>query len=132
MALAAQLGTQWDVNLAYTYLDAEEDGATEVRRPQDTASAAVTWTAPSDKAAATLVVRLQWRGDRFRFHCRFSPRALRRWMIYTLVNLNARYEIAQGINLFGRVENLLDETYEQVFTFVSSGRQFVAGFSAEF
>ena len=131
VAFAAQLGTQWDVNLAYTYLDAEEDGVTEVRRPQDTASAAVTWTAPSDKAAATLVVRYNGEATDSDFTVGF-PAGVATLDDYTLVNLNARYEIARGINLFGRVENLLDETYEQVFTFVSPGRQFVAGISAEF
>jgi vitamin B12 transporter len=51
---------------------------------------------------------------------------------YTLVNLNARVKLADGINAFARVENLLDQEYEQVFSFVSPGRSAVLGVEARF
>jgi len=51
---------------------------------------------------------------------------------YTLVNLNARVKLADGISGFARVDNLLDENYEQVFSFVSPGRSAVVGVEARF
>jgi vitamin B12 transporter len=51
---------------------------------------------------------------------------------YTLVNLNARVTLGEGISGFARVENLLDEEYEQVFSFVSPGRSAVAGVEVRF
>ena len=131
VAVTAQIGPQWSLDAAYTYLDAKEDGVEEVRRPKHVGSAAVTWTAPSDKASATLVVRYNGETPDSDFTAGFLPGVVT-LDDFTLVNLNARYEIVEGITMFGRVENLLDETYEQVFTFVSPGRQVVAGFSARF
>jgi vitamin B12 transporter len=51
---------------------------------------------------------------------------------YTLVNLNGRLKLAEGINAFARVDNLLDQRYEQVFSFVSPGRSGVVGVEARF
>ncbi|EAQ29315.1 TonB-dependent receptor, putative [Erythrobacter sp. NAP1] len=132
VALAAQIGPQWTLNAAYTYLDADEDGVIEVRRPESIASAALTWTAPRDMASATLVLRHN--GDAFDndFSAGTFPAPLTTLDDYTLVNLNARVEIAEGIDIFARAENLLNEEYEQVFSFVSPGRTVIAGFSAAF
>ena len=51
---------------------------------------------------------------------------------YTLVNLNARVKLTDSVNAFARVENILDENYEQVFSFVSPGRSAVVGVEARF
>jgi len=132
VALAAKIGPQWSLNTAYTYLDAEENGVTEVRRPESIASAAVTWTAPGDDASATLVVRHNGEALDSDFTAGTFPAPVAALDDFTLVNLNARVELAEGLELFARAENLFDERYEQVLTFVSPGRQVVAGFTASF
>ncbi|AWW74014.1 TonB-dependent receptor [Erythrobacter sp. KY5] len=132
VALAAQFGPQWSLDIAYTYLDADEDGAIEVRRPESIASAALNWTAPDKKASATLVVRHNGEAFDSDFSAGTFPAPLTALDDYTLVNLNARIEIAEGIDVFARAENLLDEDYEQVFSFVSPRRTVIAGFSASF
>ncbi len=132
VALTARIGPQWSVNAAYSYLDAEENGVEEVRRPQNIASAAITWTAPSDAASATLVVRLNGEMLDSDFTTGAFPAPTTTLSSFTLVNLNARFEIAENLEIFARAENLLDEDYEQVFTFVSPGRQVIAGFRASF
>jgi len=132
IALAAQLGEQWNLNAAYAYLDADENGVVEVRRPESIASAALSWTAPQDAASATLVIRHNGSTQDVAFlDPSFVPTRVT-LDEYTLVNLNARYRLADGLHLFARAENLLDETYEQVFTFVSPGRSVIAGFEATF
>ncbi|MFU7527740.1 TonB-dependent receptor plug domain-containing protein [Qipengyuania sp. ASV99] len=132
LALAARISPQWSLNAAYSYLDAEENGIEEVRRPDHTASAALTWTAPGDAASAALVVRHNGEAIDLAFtDPSFVPvRAV--LDDYTLVNLNAEVKLAEGLTLFARAENLLDERYEQVFSFVSPGRTVIAGFEAKF
>ena len=132
LSMNAEIGRQLSVDAAYSYLDAEEDGVTEVRRPDHIASAALNWTAPGDTASATLVVRHNGAAEDLAFtDPSFIPVRVA-LDDYTLVNLNARVRLAQGIEAFGRVENLLDETYEQVFSFVSPGRSAVVGLQASF
>jgi vitamin B12 transporter len=132
VSLAAKLAEQWRVDAAYSYLDAEEDGVEEVRRPDHIASAALTWSAPGDAASATLVVRHNGATPDVAFtDPSFVPVPVR-LDDYTLVNLNARVKLAEGISGFARVENLFDEDYEQVFSFVSPGRSAVVGVEARF
>lgn len=132
VALSAQIGPQWSFNAAYSYIDAEENGVGEVRRPENIASAALSWTAPRDTASATLVVRHNGEAiDNAFTDPSFVPVRVT-LDDYTLVNLNARVQLAEGIDLFARAENLLDERYEQVFSFVSPGRHVIAGFAATF
>jgi vitamin B12 transporter len=132
VSLGARLAEAWRLDAAYSYLDAEEDGREEVRRPRHIASAALNWTAPDDTASATLVVRHNGRAldDAFTDPS-FVPVRVR-LRAYTLVNLNARVKLTDSINAFARVENLLGETYEQVFSFVSPGRSAAVGVEARF
>lgn len=132
VALNARLAAAWSLDAAYTYLDAEENGREEVRRPRHIASAALTWQAPGDAASATLVVRHNGRAldDAF-IDPSFVPVRVR-LDAYTLVNLNARVKLTDRIGAFARVENLLGEDYEQVFSFVSPGRSAAVGIEARF
>lgn len=131
-SLSAAIGPQWAFDAAYSYLDAEENGVEEVRRPKHIASAALTWRAPGDAASATLVVRHNGAAldDAFTDPS-FVPVRVR-LDDYTLINLNARARLAEGISAFARVDNLLDDRYEQVFSFVSPGRSAVVGVEARF
>jgi vitamin B12 transporter len=132
VSLNARLGPQWSLDAAYSYLDAEENGREEVRRPNHIASAALTWTAPGDAASASLVVRHNGAAldDAFTDPS-FRPVRVR-LADYTLVNLNARVKLTDSISGFARVENLLGEDYEQVFSFVSPGRSAAVGIEALF
>ncbi len=132
VSLNARLAAQWSLDAAYSYLDAEENGVEEVRRPQHIASAALTWTAPGDAASATMVVRHNGATRDVAFtDPSFVPVRVN-LDDYTLVNVNARVRLADGISAFARVDNLLNERYEQVFSFVSPGRSAVVGVEARF
>lgn len=132
VSLNARLAAQWSLDAAYSYLDAEENGIEEVRRPQHIASAALTWIAPGDAASATLVVRHNGETPDVAFtDPSFVPVRVN-LDDYTLINFNARVKLADGISAFARVDNLLNERYEQVFSFVSPGRSAVVGIEARF
>lgn len=132
VSLNARLADAWSLDAAYSWLDAEENGAREVRRPRHIASAALTWTAPEDAASATLVVRHNGATPDVAFtDPSFVPVRVS-LDDYTLVNLNARVKLTGSLDVFARVENLLGETYEQVFSFVAPGRSAVVGVEARF
>jgi len=49
-----------------------------------------------------------------------------------VVRLFADYEINQNFKLIGRIENLTDEQYSEVFGFPNPGRSFYGGISLRF
>lgn len=132
VSVNARLADQWSLDAAYSYLDAEENGVEEVRRPAHIASMALNWTAPGDAASATLVVRYNGETPDLAFtDPSFRPVRVQLGD-YTLVNFNAQVKLTDSLNAFARIENLLGERYEQVFSFVSPGRSAVVGVEARF
>ncbi len=131
LSIAARLGAGFSFNGAYSFLDAEEAGVEEVRRPDHIASAVLNWVSDGDRAGVNLAVRYNGEAQDSDFSAGF-PAPLTTLGAYTLVNLNARYRLVEGIEAFARAENLLDEEYEQVFSFVSPGRTVIAGVTATF
>jgi vitamin B12 transporter len=46
---------------------------------------------------------------------------------YWLVNVAASYELSPGVALYGRIQNALDEDYQEVFGFETAGVAAYAG-----
>ncbi|HTN14293.1 MAG TPA: TonB-dependent receptor [Sphingomonadaceae bacterium] len=130
--LAARPMPQVRVDASYTWLKAEENGVEEVRRPGDIASFNATWFSKDDRFSTTLTVRYNGRTNDVAYTDPSYVPVTVSLKPYTLVNLSARYEVLEGLSLFGRVENLLDEKYEEVFSFVTPGTTAYAGISARF
>jgi vitamin B12 transporter len=132
VSLNARIDRAWSLDAAYSYLDAEENGVEEVRRPKHIASAALTWEAPGDTASATLVVRHNGATPDVAFtDPSFVPVRVA-LDDYTLVNFYARLKLTESLSAFARIENVLGEQYEQVFSFVSPGRSAAVGVEARF
>lgn len=127
LSASARLGPQVTLDAAYTHLDAKENGVEEVRRPGNIASAVMTWRTPGDAGSATLIVRHNGAADDLAFTDPSFRPVVERLGSYTLVNFAAEAKLTDRISAFGRIENLFDETYEQVFSFVSPGRSAIAG-----
>lgn len=128
LALSAYLGGGFTFDGAYSYLGAQEDGVEEIRRPDHLGSAVLNWSDPKGKTSVNLAVRYTGEAIDTNF-ATFTNDPLE---AYTLVNLNARYQLSEGLNVFGRIENLLDEEYEPIFSFVAPGINAVFGFEARF
>jgi vitamin B12 transporter len=124
----ARLSDAFSLNAAYTHLRARENGAEEIRRPPNIASANLTWRAPRDRGSATLTVRYNGATDDTEFKT-FSTTRLK---AFTLVNLAGAWTLTEHIEVFGRVENLTDEDYFEVFNFRTPGRAAYAGVRARF
>jgi len=132
LSARARFGRQVTFDASYSWLDAKEGGAREVRRPTNIASAALNWSAPDDAASATVVVRYNGSARDLAFTDPSFIPVVAELGDYTLVNLAGEVKLAPSIRLFGRIENLFDEGYEQVFSFVSQGRSAIIGIRSNF
>ncbi|HEY4264188.1 MAG TPA: TonB-dependent receptor [Micropepsaceae bacterium] len=118
---SARISEQWRIDATWTNLHALEGSPAvqEVRRPPNIASLNVSWRAADDRFGANLTLR--YNGEQVDFQ--FTPAATLRvpMKAYTLVNLGADYRLDDNWQIYGRVENLFDEKYEEVFAFPSPG-----------
>ena len=111
----------FDLNLAYTYLDAVNT-ITDARLPRRTKS---NLSASLDKAwdcGLKLGADLRVGGGRFddTANLRFVPGHL-------VAGLRASFALSRRIEVYGRVENLFDERYQTVLTYGTPGRSAYAG-----
>ena len=103
----------------YTYNETETaEGNQRRRRPEQLANLGISWRLLQDRLVLGMNVRGSYdavdrRGDDLDD--------------YTLVNLNASFELIQGLELYGRVENLFDDDYQEVPTYNTSGTAGYAG-----
>ena len=117
--------------VAYTYTDAKQpDGQAEVRRPRHVGSAAITYALPKASGAITLAVDHNGSQQDFDFRSFSAARVALR--DYTLVRVAGYYSMSRNVSLTARVENLLDQDYEEVFSYRPSGRAYFAGLQARF
>ncbi|MEJ1964076.1 MAG: TonB-dependent receptor [Gammaproteobacteria bacterium] len=122
----ARIASAWRVDASYTYLDARQSGIEELRRPPHLGSLNIGWRAPEDRAGVNLTVRYNGSMNDNDFTSPFETR-ITRLGSYTLVNLGADYRLTDGVQIYGRVENLLGESYEEVYTYRAAGRGAFAG-----
>ncbi len=121
----------WTLWGTYTYLSSKQpDGQPEVRRPRNVASAAVTYNVPNALGSITLAVDYNGSQQDLDFSSFGGVRAM--MPSYTLVRLAGQYAITRDVSLTARIENLLDEDYEEVYSFRASGIAFFAGVQARF
>ncbi|HWJ69211.1 MAG TPA: TonB-dependent receptor [Sphingobium sp.] len=132
MFLSARPIKQLRVDAAYTYLNAKEDGRTEVRRPKHVASINTTVFSADERFSGTLTIRYNGRQvDDAYIDPSYVPVRMS-LEEYVLVNLNAEYRLMPGLSLFGQIENLLNEDYEEVFSYATQGRGGYAGIKVKF
>ncbi|MEM7068001.1 MAG: TonB-dependent receptor [Pseudomonadota bacterium] len=132
VALTAQLSDEISVSGNYTYLEASEpNGTVEVRRPRHSGSARLDYTS-SDmpiKAFAEVVFNGEMQDLEF---INATPQTRVLLDSYTVVNIGASYELSENLELYGRVENLFDEDYEEVFGFNTQGITSFVGIRGRF
>ncbi|SNT01453.1 TonB-dependent receptor plug domain-containing protein [Sphingopyxis indica] len=119
-------------DLAYTWLKSEENGVREVRRPRHMGSLNTTIFSADQRFSGTLTLRYNGAmTDTAYIDPSYVPVtvALRD---YVLVNLGADYRLSPRVALFGRVENLLDTDYEEIFSYRGAGRAAYGGVRVNF
>jgi len=120
---------------SYTYLDAEKTSSADINQPQGSrlprrprnevyVSASYLWCKKLRTTIAAKFVNareeLNFGGPNFDIED------------YSFVNIAAEYEINSHMSLFGRIENLTNEHYAEVFGFPALGRAAYAGVKLRF
>jgi len=124
-----ELEAGWDVTEAValfgsaTLMDSEQDGAAEIRRPQRLASLTLDWHPVDIPWSASLTV--DHTGEQL--DTDFGSFRTVTLDAYTLVGGQLRWQARQGVELYLRGENLLDEDYQDVFGYHTPGRGFHLG-----
>ncbi len=127
---SVRLAKRFTLDGNYSWARAEDrtPGATLgkllARRPRHTANASVSYSFDGEGSIGAAV---RWSGESFD-----NAANTTRLAPYTLVDLRGELPLADGVRLFGRVENLFDEKYSTAFRYNSIGRSFYAGFRGRF
>ena len=121
-------GLRFDI--AYTFTDAEDDNGDDLtRRPKHVASFNANYAFDLYNRPANLNFGVRFSGKQDdTVLLGFGPGQTRTETLdsFTLVNIGASYEITDGISLFARGENLLDDNYQEVVGFGTPG---IAGYA---
>ena len=123
---------QFGLNITYTYTDASENGARELRRPRHAGSLQANYSFL--EARGKLALAADYGGTR---HDIFfppwpNPSDIVTLKNYWLLDLAAQYQVSEVVNLFARVSNLLDTAYEQVYGYRTPGRAVYGGVQVNF
>lgn len=130
LAMAARLFENTTLSGSYTYLDATQpdpvtgDQIREIRRPEHIASLNLNHRFFHDRANVNLGANFNGRSDDLDFNV--FPAETVELSSYVLVNLAGSFAVNRYITLTGRIDNLLNEEYEEPLGFNSSG---IAGFA---
>lgn len=127
LSVKAELARALTMSAAYTWTDATDpDGRVEVRRPEHVASLVFNYLLPSRRGNVNLNIQYNGPMQDNEFSAS-TPRDRVDLPGYTLVTLAGAYNVSKTVQLFGRIENLLDQDYEEVWSAQSPGIGFFAG-----
>ncbi len=117
----ARLAGGFDLTLAYAWTDARDEatGARLLRVPEHAGSATLGWS--GERLSAALTVRAesdQDDSDGFAEVVRDG---------FVTANLSGSWALTEQVALTGRIENLTDEAYQQVFGYGEPGRSAYVG-----
>lgn len=106
---------------AYTYTHGEDSsGAELIRRAPNIASLAINYAFLDNKANVNLSIQYTGEQKDWAYDANWNKSVVT-LDSYTLVNLAASYQVTEKAQIYGRVENLLNQDYEQVYTYGSPG-----------
>ncbi len=104
---------------SYTWSNSEDASGQElVRRAKHIGSVFATYTFDEKRGQLHVNARLNGAQRDFAFDPFFNVER-KRLAGYALVNATASYRVHDNVEIYARVENLLDRRYQQVFTFAS-------------
>ncbi len=127
VSLSAQLMSNLDFNSSYTWTSTRDaNGIALVRRPKHIASANLNYAFSLFNRKGNLNVGVKYNGKQtdYKFDASYN-RSIVTLNDYTLVNVAASYHVYKQLEVFARVENLLDEHYQEVYSYAAKG---IAGY----
>jgi len=125
-----QLSEALSLGAAYTFLEAKDPtGKREPRRPVHSGRVDLDYSFANGKGKITLSAL--YNGERNDFAFRLVDTEFESLPVtlddYWLVTAAASYKLEPGVELFGRVENLFDSDYEEIFGYNTPGIAAYAG-----
>lgn len=126
----AKLSSRFDVRGSYTYTDSTVPNGNgiqvrEVRRPKTVASFQFNYQTLSGKG--NLHAAVNYVDEQLDLDFASFPANEVTLDDYFLVNVSGSYNITENLNLYARINNLLDETYQDVFGYETLGQTIYAG-----
>jgi vitamin B12 transporter len=123
-----EVGARWQVMTglsvggAFTWLNARDDqNQEEIRRPRHTARADVAYSFADGRGKTTLAAIYNGLARDIAFELPSFAQTRVTLGEYWLVTAAASWKVKPNVELFGRVENLLDEKYQEVYGFNTPG-----------
>lgn len=118
------------LRLSYTYLDAENpDGTIEIRRPKHELLLSATQNILGGRGSVTGDLRYVAGNYDTQYWGAYLTEELPN---YVTVDVAAQYELTENLVLTGRITNLFDEEYSDVWGYASRGRAAYIGLRAAF
>ena len=117
LSATLQPSDQLSLNASYTYTDSDDGNGEElVRRAKHIASLNSSYLFSNGKTR--LSGGLQYNGDQddYEFDAFWNPSRVT-LSSYTLANVAISHDYSDRVQVFGRIENLLDDEYEEVVTY---------------
>ena len=124
------------LGLAYTYLDAKDaNGLSETRRAPHGGKVDVNWGFDAGRGNFNIAAAYNGRSEDKAFRLgldpmfgftTFTPERVK-LDDYLLISAAASYKIQPGVELFGRVENLANQKYQEVYGYETAGVTAFAG-----
>lgn len=124
-----EVEASWDINPDWSLfssaslLDSEQNSVAEIRRPEFLASLTLDWHPSGAELSGSLT--LDHTGDQL--DTDFGTFQSVTLDAYTLVGGQLRWQAVEGVEVYARGENLLDEDYQDVYGFHSQGRGLYLG-----
>lgn len=131
LSLDANITERWRLSAAYTYTDADQpDGRAELRRARHIAALDSAFEMAGGRARIN--VGIDYNGRQYDTELvAATPETIVSLPSFTLVRVGGDYRPRPRLRVFARLENALDEDYEEWFSYRGRGRAFVAGLELE-
>ncbi len=131
LELTADLTDSLNISANYTHNAARDLTADQqlARRPKNEAFAALSWQV-TDRLTTNVSVTLN--GKEYDTSVDFVTGEREVVDAWTRVDLSAAYRLTDTVELFGRIDNLFDEDYQQVLNYGTPGISAYAGVRARF
>ena len=116
------------LSASYTYTDAKNpDGTKELRRPRHSGGFDATYRFAGNRAL--LNAGVNYTGNRDDVGLFFATTELD---AYWVASLRGSYKVTDQMELYGRVENVFDEEYEEIFSYQTAGTAAYVGVRFKF
>lgn len=131
-----RVSDNFEIGATYTYTNTSETNAgqstRELRRPRHAGHLEATYRMPV--SGASILLTADYGGTRSDIFFPPFPDSSRIVTLehFWLVDLTSAFSLTDSIDVFVRMNNLLDETYEQVYGYATPGRSTYVGMRASF